>query len=84
MHHHDDEDSKGPQVQKWLIAISLVVLFYLASVPPVNIAFYRYGPRPVPEWVVVFGQPFYWLAENTPLEKPLKGYGIWWAKIILD
>ena len=82
----EEQDRKSLLVGWVVFTILALPALYLLSVPPVfhftnTLSGPRIGNHPpygYPLWVIAYGEPYQWLAENTPLVKPLNAYtGLW-------
>lgn len=65
----------------WALSIMAVPLLYLLGAPPlfngISAWCARTG-RPAPSWHLDVITPYCWLCLQTPLEKPLEAYFVWW------
>ncbi|QIF02089.1 hypothetical protein G5S37_11275 [Roseimicrobium sp. ORNL1] len=61
----------------WILAVPVV---YLLTVAPLHQAVYRWGPG-VPNWLMAYETPYWWVVHNTPLGLLLRPYGEWWASV---
>ena len=59
-----------------LLGLLVAVVLYLLSYGPV--AYLENGRASVPAWVEEVYRPYFWLAYNTPLQRPLIRYWVWW------
>ncbi len=64
----------------WLLAVVLVPVVYLLSVPPIAILASGAHAENPPYWSRLYCAPADWLVLRTPLlQSTMKQYGQWWS-----
>lgn len=63
----------------WAMAVGLIPLLYVLSVPPIMASKARVvgGYLAWPAWVQTYSKPFLWLSQFDPFRKPLRDYEDW-------
>jgi len=73
------EKEQKSQAAAWTITLVLVPVLYLLSYGPARYLNMKLTPSSaVDAFMDVFGAPYNWLHANTPFEKQLEDYVIWW------
>jgi hypothetical protein len=72
----------------WTLGLVAVPLVYLLALPPIAFATMKNSPKtgrsPGPSKAMMLAvRPYDWLAESTPLKRPLYTYANWWRMKIL-
>jgi hypothetical protein len=71
----------------WVLSLLAVPVLYLLSVPPlycgITTNWGRRLPNHPPAWVMHYKEPFQWLYDHTPLQRPLDDYVLWWRRAFL-
>ena len=68
-------EERSPKSHAWAYVLAAIALpaIYLLSVPPLEAWQRRSGPFP-PQLVELYGTPYTWLWQHSPLRKPLSEY----------
>ena len=73
------EKEPNSHTTAWITALVLVPVLYVLSIGPVDYLYWK-GRISIGAWQPCrkFYTPFFWLRNDTPLQKPLKAYEKWW------